>query len=450
MRKLILFVLPIIVLIGLIIWLTPLLLKRIPSRYVARLPEPLQQLGAPEEQVPILPTVASPVNANLLLGSGQGEDETAVDETISEPATPTAVPVVNGEVEEAEAIIEPTATLMPTPIPSPTPWPNPTAARLENFQHQFQSWNNCGPATIAMTLSFFQHHVTQSDTAAFLKPKPEDRNVSPHEMAAYVNEQTPLQANFRTNGTLDMLKTFVANDIPVVIELGIEPPGEFRWLGWYGHYLLVVAYDDAQEQFWVYDSWFGTSDVPMENADRNGRVLTYDTLATDWPHFNRNYIPVYRPDQANLVHNIIGADIDDATMWQNNLATAQAEAAQDPNNAFFWFNLGTVYNALGRHEEAATAFDQARAIGLPWRMLWYQFGPYEAYYQVGRYEDVILLADVTLKDRPYFEESFYYKGLARQAQGDFASAEALFNDAIGFNPRFQPAAAALASLQVGG
>lgn len=449
MRKLILLTLPILLLIGVIIWLTPLLLKRIPSRYVARLPEPLQQLGAPGEQVPLLPTVASPVNASLLLGAGQTEAASSVVQAAIEPATPTAVPIADSEGELIE-IIEPTATIPPTPIPSPTPWPNPAAARLDNFQHQFQTWNNCGPATIAMTLSFFQHHVTQSDTAAFLKPNPEDRNVSPHEMAAYVNEQTPLQANFRTNGTLEMLKTFVTNDIPVVIELGIEPPGEFRWLGWYGHYLLVVAYDDSQQQFWVYDSWFGTSETPMENADRNGRILTYDTLATDWPHFNRNYIPVYRPDQASLVAEIVGNDIDDATMWQNNLVQAQAEAAQDPNNAFFWFNLGTVYNALERYEEAATAFDQARAIGLPWRMLWYQFGPYEAYYQVARYEDVILLADVTLKDRPYFEESFYYKGLALQAQGDFASAEALFNDAIRFNPNFQPAATALATLEVGG
>ncbi len=42
----------------------------------------------------------------------------------------------------------------------------------------------------------------------------------------------------------------------------------------------------------------------------------------------------------------------------------------------------------------------------------------ETYYKAGRYEDVILLADVTLEDRPYFEESYYYKGLALAAMGD--------------------------------
>jgi len=53
------------------------------------------------------------------------------------------------------------------------------------------------------------------------------------------------------------VKRLVAAGFPVMIELGIEPPGEYRWLGWYGHYLLVVAYGDALQQFWVYDSWFG-------------------------------------------------------------------------------------------------------------------------------------------------------------------------------------------------
>ena len=70
MRKLRLLILPLLLLIGLIIWLLPTLLKTIPSRYLVRLPEPLQQLGLPDDQVPILPTVSSPVNADALLGTG--------------------------------------------------------------------------------------------------------------------------------------------------------------------------------------------------------------------------------------------------------------------------------------------------------------------------------------------------------------------------------------------
>jgi tetratricopeptide (TPR) repeat protein len=79
-------------------------------------------------------------------------------------------------------------------------------------------------------------------------------------------------------------------------------------------------------------------------------------------------------------------------------------------------------------------------------MLWYQFGPYEAYYQTGQHEEVILLADATLKDRPYFEESYYYKGLAQAALGNTAEARENLQRAIEFNPNFAPAQSALSRL----
>lgn len=431
----------VVVLLGLAIFAFPALLRAIPPRYAARwLPEPLLAIASPKQEVAILPTIAQPLDINSLLA-----EPTALAAPVVEVIQPTA----SLATPEANATLAPTAvppTATPSPIPTATAVPIPVAARLEGIQHQFQTWNNCGPATLAMTLSYFDLFLTQSDTAAVLKPNPEDRNVSPHEMAAFVNEETPYQAIYRVNGRLETLKQFVANGIPVIVEIGIDPPGEFRWLGWYGHYLLVVAYDDANEQFFVYDSWFGTSDVPLENADRNGRNLTYAEVEEYWPQFNRSYIVVYQPEQADTVAQIIGEDMDDDIMWQNSLGQAQAEAAADPENAFYWFNLGTSYNATGEYERASTAFDQARAIGLPWRMLWYQFGPYEAYYEAGRYDDVILLADVTLQDRPYFEESFYYKGLALAATGETAAAAENLEKAATFNPNFDPAVVALAEM----
>lgn len=432
------------VLLGLGLLATPTLLRAIPPRYAARwLPEPLLEIASPQQEVAILPTVAQPLDANSLLGEPTPLAAPQVEVVVIQP---TATPASADETAEPTAV-PPTAT--PSPMPTATAVPIPAEARLEGVQHQFQDWNNCGPATMAMTLSYFDLFVTQSDTASVLKPNPEDRNVSPDEMAAYVNENTNYRALYRVNGRIETLKQFVANGIPVIVEIGIDPPGEFTWLGWYGHYLLVVAYDDANEQFFVYDSWFGTSDVPLENADRNGRNLTYAEVDEYWPQFNRTYIAVFAPEQAETVTRIVGENVDDGVMWANSLTQAQADAAADPGNAFYWFNLGTSYNAAGDFERASTAFDQARVIGLPWRMLWYQFGPYEAYYEAGRYEDVILLADVTLKDRPYFEESFYYKGLALAATGETAAAQENLENAATFNPNFDLATVALAEITSG-
>ncbi len=432
--------------------LTPTLLRAIPPRYQARyLPAVLQEIASPKTESAILPTVSSPIDVDALLDTDPVQSE-AITQQVNTPThtpPPTFTPVPSQADETATAIPETPTPLPPTPTPTNTAVPIPASARLENFRHQFQDWNNCGPATMAMTMSYFGLNVTQYDTAAFLKPNPEDRNVSPYEMVNYVNEFTDFSAVTRTNGSADTIKRLISQGIPVILEIGIEPPGEYRWLGWYGHYLLVVAYDDAAEQFWVYDSWLGTSLVPGENADSQGRALTYDDLDIFWPQFNRNYIAVYQDYEQPIVDEVIGENMVDETMWQNNLSVARVDAASDPNNAFYWFNLGTVYNALGQYEQAASAFDQARSIGLPWRMMWYQFGPYEAYYQVGRYEDVILLADVTLKDRPYFEESFYYRGRANAALGNTAEAEKDWTASNKFNPNYEPASTALAQIGSG-
>lgn len=458
-RKIFLFM-TLIGLIGVLLFGVPVLLRAVPSRYIASasnhlpaaLREPFNQIAQPAQEVAILPTTAPVANLDLLLGKPASAPITPTLAATMLP--PTFTPSPHTDIPQpptaVPTAIPPTFTPSPTAEPSPTPLPLPPSVRLTGIYHQFQEWNNCGPATLAMTLSYFGTVATQADTAAILKPNPEDRNVSPAEMAAYVNEQTPHQALFRVNGTIETVKQLVANGVPVILEIGIEPPGDLRWMGWYGHYMLVVAYDDALQQFWVYDSWLGTGGEPLSNADPNGRVLTYAEVARDWPHFNRNYIAVFRPEQAARVAEIIGPNMDDAVMWRNALQQAQQDAQADPENAFYWFNLGTSLNATGDFETAAQAFDQARAIGLPWRMLWYQFGPFRAYYETGRYEDVILLADTTLKDRPYFEESFYYKGLAQAALGDLSDARRNLQRAIEFNPNFLPAAEALTQLENGG
>lgn len=297
-----------------------------------------------------------------------------------------------------------------------------------------------------MALSYFNVLQDQEQTASILKPDPEDRNVSPFEIEDYVNNSTDLSALSRTNGDLSLLRELLAGGFPVIIELGLDPPGEYRWMGWYGHYLLVVAYDDQQEQVWVYDSWFGTSEIPGENANPDGRVISYDQLDTYWRQFGRNYIVLFEAEQRADVARIIGEAMDDGVMWRAALGRAQDELAVEQDNAFLWFNLGTAFNALGNYEDAASAFDQARAIGLPWRMLWYQFGPYEAYYQVGRYDDVVLLANATLLDRPYFEESYFYRGLAMTAIGNEQQAQSDFEKAVKRNPNFTPAVEAMAQL----
>ena len=73
----------------------------------------------------------------------------------------------------------------------------------------------------------------QHTAEAWLKPSVEDRNVSPAELVQYVLEQDEmpgLRALWRYGGTLDLVKAFIAADLPVVVESGFQPDGE-EWMG---------------------------------------------------------------------------------------------------------------------------------------------------------------------------------------------------------------------------
>lgn len=246
------------------------------------------------------------------------------------------------------------------------------------------------------------------------------------------------------------MKSFLAQGIPVMVESWFIPhPKDAS-----GHYRVLTGYDDA-----------GTASTrgvgltveyidgypPVENGffiAQDSYIgpnikLAYQAWDFDWRVFNRTYLVIYTDAQASVVRNILGDDADDTTMFTHAYAQAQREVTANNADAFAWFNLGTALTGLGRFDEAGRAFDRARVLKLPWRMLWYQFGPYEAYYHAGRYAEVIALANATLAASPGLEESLYYRGLAQLALGQKDAARDSFQLALKANPHFARAKQAL-------
>src|SRR5262249_16290444 len=149
-----------------------------------------------------------------------------------------------------------------------------------------------------------------------------------------------------------------------------------------------------------------------------------------WRHFNRSYIVLYESGREPELLSLLGTDADATQNALNALELARQDAAADPNDPFNWFNIGSSYVLLApeyheqAYEYAVTAYDEARKHDLPWRMMWYQFGPFEAYNAVGRYDDTLALASSNLNDGggQFVEETFYYAGVAREAKGETAKA----------------------------
>ena len=366
----------------------------------------------------------------------------ALTQVPAAPLTVTAAPVA-----PVAAVLVPTGTPLPTattpPIPTAAPAHQPaqSAVTLTGFTHEWQTWNNCGPATLAMNLSYFGSTLTQADVGTVLRRHPDDKNVSPEELTAFAAGQG-YQAQVRVNGSTDLMRLLISNGIPVLIETWLEEePNDGM-----GHYRLLTGYDDA-EQYWIgYDSYVDTGLFSSIGPYRGIRMSYAETDAL-WKVFNRTYLLIYTDAQAPLVASIYGEALDPGVMWQRAAQEAQAIVQQTPNDAFAWFNLGTDLTTLGDYGGAAQAYDQARRLGLPWRMLWYQFGPFQAYDAVGRAQDVLTLADATLSTTQNIEELHYWRGQALAALGDPAEAQRAWQQALALNPDYRPAGEALAALQ---
>ena len=260
-----------------------------------------------------------------------------------------------------------------------------------------------------MHLSYFGSELSQETIRLALRPDWEDKNVSPDELAEFARSQG-YQALTRVNGDAERLRLLLSNDIPVLVETWLEPkPNDGM-----GHYRLLTGYDDISGQWIAYDSYVSAGVNP--DQPYQGITLPYSELAAMWPVFNRTYVVIHTSEQSPTIASILGADLNDESMWRRALADAETATIESPTDAFAWFNLGTDRVALGRFGEAAAAYDQARTLGLPWRMLWYQFGPFRAYYEVSRYDELLALVDASLATTPNVEEFHYWREITINSQ----------------------------------
>jgi tetratricopeptide (TPR) repeat protein len=358
---------------------------------------------------------------------------------------PTALPqprvATTSQPTQTPTLAAPTATATPgptaTPLPSPTPLPQSVSLKAPAWEKQ--DINNCGPASLSMYLHYYGWQGDQFAIDDVLKPQREDRNVNVEELAYYVRTQAGwLSVEYRVGGDLSVLKRLLAAGFPVIIEESFyfqDPywPNDDLWAA---HYNLLTGYDDATQDFITQDSFYGAN-----------RKISYTDLDKYWQVFNRVYLMVYPPDQESTIKSILGSDWDVETNRQHALETAQAEAKTDPNNAFTWFNIGTNLVYFERYTEAAQAYDKARDIGLPQRMLRYQFGPFFAYFHSGRIDDLVTLTEYALQRTPNSEEAHLWHGWAMYRQGKTGQAIDDFQTALKENPNYQDAQYALNFVQ---
>jgi tetratricopeptide (TPR) repeat protein len=310
------------------------------------------------------------------------------------------------------------------------------------FFSQHGYWNYCAPANLAMALSYYGWEGELASIGTYVKPFDRDKNVMPYELAEYVNTQTYYRALVREGGTIELARRLLANGFPLLVEKGVYIKDYSGVVSWMGHYQVLVGYDDATQSFIALDSYFGEVDKPT-------LTITYADLEKEWRPFNYILLVVYAPEQEERLRTVLGAYADSVSSYQIAADLAAVELQTQTGQAQFFaaFNRGTSLMRLQDYAGAAQAYDDAftRYAALPkedrpWRMMWYQTGPYFAYYYTGRYQDVVSLADTTISstDQPFLEENFLWRSRARHALGDWDGAALDVVTCLEYHPDFTP------------
>ena len=387
------------------------------SRIYYRLNPPTQNEFGPSQQGTISADVFATLTAMAPTATVQQE------ETNDQPTQQTAV---------ATEVLEPTST----------PIPVPASFALEGMGLEYQTMNNCGPANLSMNLTYWGWTTNQHITEEALKTHKDDRNVMLQEMLDFTQTDTNLKGQVRYGGDIEVVKRLLSGGFPVLLERGHTDEED----GWMGHYSIITAYDDNTQTVQIPDTLLG-----MMN-------LTYTELEHDWWHFDGIYLVVYPSEREQEVLSLLGEDADSSKNLQNTLAKVEARIQQVSGQDLFFalYSKGSILVEMGDYLGAAQAYDQAFAVynqldfGLrPWRITWYQVGPYLAYYYSGRYQDVFNLADQTITNTsfPSLPETWYWGGQAALMLTDKDTAADYFRKALEFYPGWDLATQGLAQAE---
>jgi hypothetical protein len=336
---------------------------------------------------------------------GNPEPQPTPTRVVDSEPDPTATPEPEGSDdtgENGDGEAEPTPTTEPAPEPEPQPEPMniPDAAYLPNMTQIYQTWNNCSAASACMLLSHYGVHRDQEEVRPFFRPNEDIKHGKSSRIVEYFNQQG-FRALVMHGGDVETLQAFLANDIPVIVQQWLELEGDPI-----GHYRVVRGYDHNAGVFRVNDSMYG-ADVRYSYAEFNRM----------WKGFSYRYIPVYPAEKEEIVQRILGDELKLEVNRQRALERYQREVEQNPNDAELWFSLGTNLFELGRYQEAVEAYERAASIGLPPKMLWYQYWPPAAYNNIGQHERAIELAGQQIATANTFGDMRYERGRAYEALG---------------------------------
>ena len=223
----------------------------------------------------------------------------------------------------------------------------PARADVGPMRHLWQTLNNCGPASVVMALSTFGIDADQEEARLALRGYDVRRGMGPGPVDPWVTSRYDLRSVSRLNGTVELVKRFVANGFAPLVTQWLQDPSISR----IAHWRAVRGYDDELGVFYVNDPMLGAN-VP----------LSYEWFNANWQPFSYRWMVIYRPADTDTVRQIVGADWSELGMRDRFYARAKADAyAQDTSAA--WLAYGEAAYQDGWFAEAVAAFERGMQLG---------------------------------------------------------------------------------------
>lgn len=262
----------------------------------------------------------------------------------------------------------------------------PLSKTLQNNYHVFQSFNNCGPAALSMALSYYGINKSQQELGEALRPYQnpqgdnDDKSVTLEEVAQKSKEYGLISYHL-PNGDIQKIKQFINLGIPVIARTYLKKNEDI------GHYRIIKGYDDTNQQI--------TQDDSLQGKNLK---YTYSEFNSLWEDFNYEYVVLVPENKKLAVEKIIEEDLDSPTAWKKTIAKLEKKLQTDPTNTTTLFNLSVAKFNVGDYQGSVNAFEQVEN-KLPFRTLWYQTEPIQAYYEAGNNQRVLQLTEKILSNQ---------------------------------------------------
>lgn len=150
-----------------------------------------------------------------------------------------------------------------------------------------QTWNNCGPSSVAEVLAYWGIGRTQQQTAAVLRADGNPRGMAPYGVPAYMRS-LGMRALLGIDGSERLIRALVSNGFPVIVSQWVSRADHV------GHYRPIQAYDDRPGTFISSDPYLGQN-----------HPIAYDEFDAIWRSTNRRFMVLYPPGRAPLLRTVL-------------------------------------------------------------------------------------------------------------------------------------------------